>query len=94
MFADWHWDDSRTYFQEQKFNTWFENIQKTSQKMVIIEIGAGTTIPTVRKKGNLISNSYKNATLIRINTDEYQVNNEYSYSVPLTGLCGLEEILF
>jgi len=94
MFADWHWDDSRTYFQEQKFNTWFENIQITSQKMVIIEIGAGTTIPTVRKKGNLISNSYKNATLIRINTDEYQVNNEYSYSVPLTGLCGLEKLLF
>lgn len=38
------------------------------QKLVVIEIGAGTAIPTVRDFSNRIA-SLKNAPLIRINLD-------------------------
>lgn len=60
---------------------------------MIIEIGAGTTIPTVRKMSDKISSEYGRANLIRINPDEYQVCNSNSHSLALSGLEGIRKML-
>jgi NAD-dependent SIR2 family protein deacetylase len=44
MFGDWGWLDRRTTLQYQRLQQWLATIER----LVCIEIGAGTNIPTVR----------------------------------------------
>ena len=68
MFGDGGWCDDRTDQQYEKFQQWFSNTDMS--KVVIVEMGAGTAIPSVR---NLSSRFQKNGgTLIRINPRESQ----------------------
>ncbi len=68
MFGDWDWVSMRTDTQYNKMDKWF--LQK--QKLVIIELGAGTAVPTVRYMSESIIKKY-NASLIRINIREPNV---------------------
>lgn len=61
MFDDWGWEGSRTALQETRFREWRETIRRP----VVIEIGAGTAIPSVRRFGASLK-----APLIRINPAE------------------------
>lgn len=70
MFGDWNWIADRTGTQQQNFNHWLKSHQKA--RMVIIECGAGTGVPTVRMTSEDIFRRY-DATLIRINLREPQV---------------------
>ena len=65
MFDDWDFIDSRVADQINRFKVWLDNID---DKLVIIEIGAGIAIPTVRNLSEDVRDSH-NATLIRINPD-------------------------
>ncbi|SFP83118.1 SIR2 family NAD-dependent protein deacylase [Hydrogenimonas thermophila] len=93
MFGDWYWNSRRTDAQQARFDHWFDQILKNSQKVVIIEIGAGTAIATIRSFGNAMSKNYLKATLIRINPRESEVENENSIGLKLGGLEGLKAIL-
>jgi hypothetical protein len=44
MFGDWGWVDRRTTLQYQRLQQWLATVER----LVCIEIGAGTNIPTVR----------------------------------------------
>ena len=55
--------------------------------MVIIEIGAGTAIPSVRMEGELRSGA-----LIRINPRESAADKDESVSLPMKGLEALQAI--
>ena len=90
MFGDWGWKESRTSKQEYRYNKWKK--ANKDKKMVIIEIGAGTAIPTVRIEGELLSSRNPDATLIRINPREYKVEGKNEYSVPLGGLEGIKAV--
>jgi NAD-dependent SIR2 family protein deacetylase len=46
MFEDWEWDDTRMRSQQARLNDWLEATRGC--RLVIIECGAGTAIPTVR----------------------------------------------
>lgn len=77
--------------QSKQFHHWrFKNKDK---KMVIIEIGAGSTIPTIRTFGDRLSKLDKNISLIRINPREPEVFDEDNISIPLGGLEGICNIL-
>ena len=93
MFGDWYWNSRRTDAQQIRFDHWFDQILKNSHKVVIIEIGAGTAIATIRSFGNAMSKNYLKATLIRINPRESKVENENSIGLELGGLEGLRAIL-
>lgn len=60
MFGDWNWIERRQTLQYQALHEWLGQ----ASSPVVIEIGAGTAIPTVRKFGENLS-----CPLIRINRD-------------------------
>ena len=90
MFADWNWNSKRTLNQETKYNKWKK--QNKSKKLLVIELGAGTAIPTVRIESENIA-KYYNGKLIRINPREFDVDSNYGYSIPFGGFEGLKVIL-
>jgi NAD-dependent SIR2 family protein deacetylase len=67
MFGDGGWDSRRSYAQEERFDRWLSTLD--GAKLVIIECGAGTAIPTVRLLGESLVHQL-DATLIRINPRE------------------------
>lgn len=88
MFGDWTWISNRTNIQEDNFGKWLKlNIEKN---IVIIEIGAGTSVPTIRLTSEDIAQNY-NATLIRINPRDFWVPKEH-YSLSLNALEAIERI--
>ncbi len=93
MFGDRYWKSSRTDEQETYYNAWFENVLKNSKKLVIIEIGAGTKIATIRSLGNALVKNYMKAAMIRINPMESEVYEENSIGLNLGGLEGLKALL-
>jgi NAD-dependent SIR2 family protein deacetylase len=80
MFGDWGWIDARSRIQGVVFTHW---IQRT-KRPVVIEIGAGTDIPTVRMFGERQA-----CPVIRINLRESQVRREGDISLGMTALDGL-----
>ena len=93
MFGDWGFNGNRTMEQENRFAAWYGALKKAGKKLVIIEIGAGTAIPTIRDKGEYIAKKYRNATLIRINPREYTIKPKLGFSIPFGGLDGLKKVL-
>jgi NAD-dependent SIR2 family protein deacetylase len=88
MFGDWGWDSSRTEEQRGHFMDWVQNTG-TSQT-VIVEIGAGVTIPSVRNICEQLADETK-GTLIRINPRDPQ-GPANTISIPLGGLEALRGI--
>ena len=67
MFGDFNWIGDRTQDQLDRMNSWLSKIPKN--EIVIIEIGAGTAVPSVRRLSDGLI-LQKSATLIRINPRE------------------------
>lgn len=67
MFGDWRWSQHRTAAQETRFNQWL-NISASS-RTVVIECGAGSAVPTVRRTCEAVVARF-GASLIRINPRE------------------------
>ncbi len=95
MFGDWNvWNSKRFNLQIARYNTWIK--KNKSAKIVIIEIGAGTAIPTIRYEGEKIAKQLMNTAFIRINPDEWMINAKIKTAIelPLGGKEGLKMIIF
>jgi NAD-dependent SIR2 family protein deacetylase len=90
MFGDWHWNSDRSAMQEQRYHNFLN--KNRDKKIVIIEIGAGEAVPTVRYEGEGIASRF-GAKLIRINPRDYHVDSRYGVSVELGGYDGIKEVL-
>lgn len=88
MFGDWGWLDSRTSVQELRFDKWLNSI--VNKKIVVLEIGAGNAVPTVRYKSESVIAS-RNAILIRINPRDFSVPHGH-ISIPLGAQEAIEKI--
>jgi len=91
MFGDWEWISHRTDGQEFLFERWLERISDMDYRLVIIEIGAGKAVPTVRITSERIAHQY-DGILIRINPRDYEVPSKRYISIPLGGLEGIRRI--
>jgi NAD-dependent SIR2 family protein deacetylase len=85
MFGDWGWDHQRTQDQENRFDRFLTSVQL--DRVVVIEVGAGTAIPSVRMMGSSLS--AQGASLVRINPREWR---DAEYPISLGGLDGLSRI--
>jgi NAD-dependent SIR2 family protein deacetylase len=70
MFGDWGWDSRISDEQERRLIRWLGGVG--GQRLVVIECGAGTAIPTVRSFSERLVRSHE-ATLVRINLAAPQV---------------------
>lgn len=72
MFGDWDWASGLTDQQAQREDRWLEEMAQERARVVIVEIGAGTAIPSVRHFSHRLIRDL-GARLIRINVRESQV---------------------
>jgi len=90
MFGDWFWIHNRSNEQGSRFRNWISNHFHNHSKIAIIELGAGTTVATVRYQSESLAEN-DNATLIRINPRDYYVPNG-GISIPLGAKEGILKI--
>ncbi|MCD6527937.1 MAG: NAD-dependent deacetylase [Desulfuromonas sp.] len=88
MFGDYSWIGDRTEAQEQCFNEFL--IRNNGKKLVIIELGAGTAVPTIRHLTQTLGRK-NGACAIRINPREPQISAPH-ISLPLGALEALQQI--
>lgn len=89
MFGDGAWLPSRTEKQLQRYGRWLSTLH-SELRVVVVELGAGTAVPTVRWECQRQSQQL-DATLIRINPRECQVPDG-AIGIPLGALGALEKI--
>ena len=83
MFGDWDWNDTRSQRQLLRFSAW----RNQARNPVVIELGAGQAIPSVRE----FSHRQK-CPLIRINPREWDVPLQIGIGIPTGALQGLRGI--
>ncbi|MEI7430924.1 MAG: Sir2 family NAD-dependent protein deacetylase [Betaproteobacteria bacterium] len=83
MFGDWGWNDSRAEIQDRRMRKWLTRVER----LLIIEVGAGTNIPTVRMLGESLPGK-----LIRINPSEPELDGAEGISLACGGLAALRRI--
>lgn len=91
MFSDAHWVGDRSDAQAARFHQWLESASSTGG-MVIVEIGAGTAVPTIRFLSEDIARHF-GVSLIRINPRESQCVLPDSISLPMGGLDALLRLI-
>ena len=90
MFGDWAWLDKRTRAQQQRFMLWLENLEESGARFAVVELGAGTAIPTVRLTSERLAEKLR-GTLVRINLREATVP-DHAIGLPLGALEGVQRL--
>jgi NAD-dependent SIR2 family protein deacetylase len=80
LFGDGDWAGDRTRQQEQAFRDWQSALDPSG--LVVVECGAGTSIPSVRNACERLAKTY-DGTLIRINPRESSVDRKRQIGLPL-----------
>ena len=88
MFGDYSWVADRTRGQEMRFDSFLA--QHRQEPIVVIEMGAGTAVPTIRFMSERIGQGFS-ATVIRINPREPRISGGH-ISLPCGALEGLQGI--
>jgi len=86
MFNDPYFDPTVNEQQRSRYRTWLSRHRDDMQGIVVVEIGAGKAIPTLRRMGAMLEED--GATLIRINLRESEGSSS-TISLPTTGLRGI-----
>lgn len=91
MFGDWDWLSSRTYAQTDRFDRWKKEVASEKIKVAVIEIGAGTAIPSIRRMSEAAAKQF-HTPLIRINPREAD-GLLGMIKLPMGGLEGIRQII-
>lgn len=84
MFGDWQWLERRSALQQQNLQRWLATVDR----LVTLEIGAGTQVATVRH-----FSERQPGRLIRLNPDEPEIaRHPDALALPLGALAGLEQL--
>lgn len=83
MFGDAGWLEFRERIQNHAFQQWLRRVERP----LVIELGAGASIPTVRKIGQQVGGP-----MIRINLRESQVPRKTDIGLAVGALEGLRGI--
>ncbi len=92
LFGDFFWISKDYLEQEKKYNDWKKSIFESNKKVLVFEIGAGTTVNTLRKESERLSKL--DIPIIRINTSEFQVSQPNEISISASALEAIENIRF
>jgi len=90
MFGDWDWLPHRTDEQSERMRTWLKRVYDEKMNLVVVEMGAGESVPTVRMKSEHVVQLHC-GTLIRINPRDYLVPPQH-IGIPLGGAEGIKQI--
>nr|WP_133848726.1 Sir2 family NAD-dependent protein deacetylase [Labedaea rhizosphaerae] len=88
MFGDYDWVPARSQRILDEVNAWSR--RNRGARLVAVELGAGTAIPTVRRRAELASAS--SGALIRINPREPEIRHGRGISLPMNAALALAEL--
>jgi hypothetical protein len=91
MFGDGGWVDQRAEAQRRREALWLDSLANSRAKVVVVELGAGMAIPSVRHFSHTVCRNL-GARLIRINPREPQVPSSLDISLAVGSLEALLEI--
>jgi len=91
MFSDYGWLSDIEHMQRANFSTWFEGVHRKNQHIVIIEIGAGVDLPSIRRLSESLA-IHPNTDFIRINPRHYGVPAGAT-SIQAGGLEGIQTLM-
>lgn len=89
MFDDCSWNQSRTNLQHDDYEAWLLKLRQRSGTLVVIEVGAGSSVPSVRLATQRLCRDF-GGKLVRINLEESFA--EGHISMPLGALKALQMI--
>jgi len=89
MFADARWVEARAGGQQRNYEPWMRRIE--SSRLVLIECGAGSAVPTVRLESERVARRL-GATLVRINVRESDVPQGAHVGLAAGALAALKAI--
>ncbi len=92
MFGDWGWDSSRSDAQSVQMDVFVQRVQSSGQKLVIIEIGAGEHIPTVRHLSEEMARGLEGF-VVRINPRDAPIDERLGVGLAMGGATGISKIL-
>jgi NAD-dependent SIR2 family protein deacetylase len=92
MFGDWDWLDKRSHQQLKRYADWKKEVATEKIKVAVIEIGAGTAIPSIRRMSESAAKEFRTS-LIRINPRDYQ-GQHGTLKLPFGGLEGISRIFY
>lgn len=87
MFGDAAWVARHSEAQALAFSRWVAEVERP----VVIEIGAGTAVPSVRHFSEQLVEAH-GARLVRLNPDEPGVSHRQDVSLPMTALAALQAL--
>ncbi len=87
MFSDWDWIEDRSAAQASRQEAWLSAVKRP----VVIELGAGTAIPSVRHFSQRVLHEF-GGRLIRINPRECEVSSGLDVGMPVGAVAGLDAI--
>ncbi len=87
MFGDWEWLEQRSEAQQGRLLRWLAR----ARRPVVVELGAGTAIPSVRHFGQRVVHEC-GGRLVRINPREPDVADARDCGIALGALAGLQAI--
>ena len=90
MFSDGSWNPDRSDQQQARLQTWLRALKQARAKVAVIEIGAGTAVPSVRHRSEGVADELDGA-LIRINPREADVPAG-GLGLPLSAADGIQRI--
>lgn len=90
MFGDPLWNYSRSHAQSDRMQTWVNQLVVKDVPTVIVEVGAGTAIPSVRAKSESLARIL-GAPLIRINPRDSE-GPAGTFSIPMSAKTALVEL--
>ena len=91
MFNDWHWAEDRSQTQAVIEATWLATIAEGQARVVVVEMGAGTSIPSVRHFSHQVSHALDGC-IIRINPREPQVPSSRDIGIAAGALDALRDL--
>lgn len=90
MFGDYYWQARRSDIQEERMAQWLSQVNN----LAVIELGAGTSVPTVRRFSEYVAQQ-ANTLLVRINPDDNHIPQKVRgkhFSLAMGALEALEHI--
>jgi len=91
MFEDLLWRPERSEAQQREEQAWINHLARAKAKVVVVELGAGSAIPTVRHFSSYISRECY-VRVIRINLRESEVSHHHDVGIPEGALRALRGI--
>lgn len=91
MFGDWNWVSWRSDTQRRAEASWLSRNSEARPRIVVIEVGAGTALPSVRHFSHYLSREC-GARIIRVNPREFEVPGSGDIGIACGSLVALQGI--